>query len=92
MNYKLKDLVPITDNSVVKIIGSNYHLVEYGKPTKITWRKLLDKARMNFKEKLGSCLIIIEEPMSGTVYSFGNYDLTTIYKQGTTKGYAWHPT
>lgn len=88
MNYKLKDLVPITDNSVVKIIGSNYHLVEYGKPTKITWRKLLDKARMNFKEKHGTCLIIIEEPMTGRVYSYGNYDLKYVYEHGNTKGYA----
>ena len=88
MNYKLKDLVPITDNSVVKIIGSNYHLVEYGKPTKITWRKLLDKARMNFKEKHGTCLIIIEEPLKGKVYSYGNYDLKYVYEHGNTKGYA----
>lgn len=87
--YKLKDKVPCTCNSIIKVIGQNYHLVVVGGFDKlITWQELLDKARMDNKNKYGTCLVIIEEPLNGIVYSYGNYDLTTIYEQGTTKGYA----
>ena len=87
--YKLKDRVPCGSSSIIKVIGDNYYLVVVGDCNEITtWRELIDKARMDFRNKHGTCLIIIEEPMSGTVYSYGNYDLTTIYEHGETKGYA----
>ena len=87
--YKLKDIVPCNSSSIVKVIGDNYHLVVIGGFDKlVTWKELIDKARMNFKNKRGTCLIIIENPLSGTVYSYGNYDLKTIYEHGETKGYA----
>ena len=88
MKYRLTELAPITDNSVLKVIGSNYHLVICGTLGELTWQQIIDKARMNFKEKHGACLIIIEEPMTGRVYSYGNYDLKYVYEQGNTKGYA----
>lgn len=89
IKYKLTELAPITDNSIVKVIGDNYHLVMTGVgTTEITWNELMNKARMNFKNRYGTCLIIIEEPLGGTVYSFGNYDKKYVYEQGNTKGYA----
>ena len=89
MEYKLKDLVPCNSSSIIKVIGDNYHLVVIGGFDElITWKELIDKARMDFKNKRGTCLIIIENPMSGTVYSYGNYDLSTIHEHGTTNGYA----
>lgn len=87
--YKLKDRVPCNESSIIKVIGDNYHLVVIGGYEEIiTWQELLTKARMDFRKKHGTCFIIIEEPMSGTVYSYGNYDLTTIYEHGSTNGYA----
>ena len=89
MEYKLKDIVPCNSSSIIKVIGDNYHLVVIGGFDKLTtWKELIDKARMDFKNKRGTCLIIIEEPQGGTVYSYGNYDLTTIHEHGETKGYA----
>lgn len=88
MKYRLTELAPITDNSVLKVVGSNYHLVINGTCGELTWQQIIDKARMNFKNKYGTCLIIIEEPTNGRVYSYGNYDLKYVYEHGNTKGYA----
>jgi hypothetical protein len=89
MEYKLKDIVPCNESSIIKVIGDNYYLVASGGYCEeTTWKELIDKARMDFRNKHGTCLIIIENPMSGTVYSYGNYNLTTIYEHGETKGYA----
>lgn len=89
MEYKLKDIVPCNSSSIIKVIGDNYHLVVSGGFDKlITWKELIDEARIYFRNKHGTCLIIIEEPQGGTVYSYGNYNLTTIYEHGETKGYA----
>ena len=88
MKHRLTELAPLTDNSVLKVVGGNYHLVISGTCGELTWQQIIDKARMNFKEKHGTCLIIIEEPLEGKVYSYGNYDLKYVYEHGNTKGYA----
>ena len=89
MDYQLNDLVPTSDSSIVYVVGKNYYFISYGygnQPT--TWKELLDKSVMNKKEKYGSCLIIIEEPLNGKAYQFGNYDRKVVYEHGSTKGYA----
>lgn len=88
MEYKLDDKIPASCNSIVYVFGRNYHLASYGDNEDTTFRELLDRAIMNRKEKYGSCFIIIEEPLNGKVFQFGNNDRTTIYEHGTVKGYA----
>lgn len=88
MEYKLDDKIPASCNSIVYVFGRNYHLTSYGDNEEITFRELLDKAIMNKKEKYGSCFIIVEEPLQGKVFQFGNRDRKLIYEHGTTKGYA----
>lgn len=86
--YKLDELLPITDNSILYVVGKNYHfyvcLPDYG----TTWRDVLDKAIMNRKAARWSCLIIIENALNGKVYQFGNYDRKYVYEHGKTNGYA----
>lgn len=89
MEYQLNELVPTDDNCIVYVVGKNYYFISYGYSNEeMTWKELINKAVMNRKEKYGSCLIIIEKPLEGKVYQFGNYDRELVYEHGTTKGYA----
>lgn len=85
--YKLKDRVPCNSSSIIKVIGDNYHLVVIGGFDElITWKELIDKARMDFRNKRGTCLIIIEYPLNGFVFYYDD-DLKMIYEHGSTNGY-----
>lgn len=85
---KLSENLPTTPSSIIYVVGKNYYFVEYGMNIDLTWQELLAKAIVNRKAKYGSCIIIIEEPTSGKVFQFGNYDRKYIYEHGTSKGYA----
>lgn len=89
MEYKLKDKVPCTNNDIVYVMGVNNYLYLVAPSQDMTWKELLEKSIMNFKKrKYDSCIIIIENPLSGKVYQFGNYDRRLIYEHGRTNGYA----
>ena len=88
MEYKLDDKLPVSDISHIRVIGDNYYLIGTGYYEETTWAELLERALMDKKAKYGSCIIIIEEPLSGKVFSFGNHDRKFIYEHGTTRGYA----
>lgn len=84
----LNEKLPVSDSSYICVIGDNYYLIGTGNYEEVTWKELIDRALMDKKARCGSCIIIIEEPLSGKVYQFGNYDRKFIYEHGTTKGYA----
>ena len=86
--YKLTDLVPCGSQEIVSVVGKNHYLYLISPDNTMTWKELIDKSRMNFKVKHGSCIIIIESALSGTIYKFGNYDNKYVYEHGETKGYA----
>lgn len=87
--YEIKEKVPTTTNSIIYVVGKNYYFMEYGLNIDITWQELIEKAVINNKLRhQGSCLIIIEEPLGGKVYQFGNYDRKYVYEHGNSKGYA----
>lgn len=88
--YKLNELVPCDNNCIISVVGKNNYLYMVAPEKDITWKKLIEKSVMNFKERKHccSCKIIIERPTNGIVYEFGNYDKTYIYQQGETYGYA----
>lgn len=88
MTYDLCEKVPTTDNSIVYVVGMNYHFVSYGVHLDLTWKELLEKSIINRKEKHGSCLLVVIEPLNGHVFQFGNYDRDVVYDFGKTKGYA----
>lgn len=88
MEHTLGEKMPTTNDSIVYVVGKNYYFVTYGINIDLTWKELLEKAIVNRKEKYGSCIIIIEEPLGGKAFQFGNDDRTYIYEHGKTKGYA----
>lgn len=88
VRYELTELAPITCNSIIYIVGKNYYKVIYGCLSEISWKDLIKDAVTNKKEKYGSCLIIIEEPLNGKVFQFGNHDRKHVYEHGDVLGYA----
>ena len=86
--YKLEGKIPTSCNSIVYVVGKNYYFVTYGQDIDMTWKELLEKSIVNKKAKYGSCIIIIEEPTSGKLFQFGNYDREFVYEHGNSKGYA----
>ena len=88
IKYELTELVPITCNSIVYIVGKNYYKVIYGNIRETTWKDLIKDAVINQKEKYGSCIITIEEPLNGRVFQFGNHDRKYVYEHGYVLGYA----
>lgn len=87
--YDVKDTIPhYLDGSIIYVIGKNAYLYMLGQNIDMTWKEIIDKAIINRKEKKGSMLIIIEQPLRGYVYQFGNYDRRNVYENGETRGYA----
>jgi len=86
--HELFEKVETLADSIIYVVGKNYYLTLYGIDIDLTWKELLDKAIINRKAKYGSCLIIVENPLSGQVYQFGNYDRNYVYTHGKSEGYA----
>ena len=87
--YELDNVIPNTSGDcIVYVFGSNYHFVSYGDNSGSTFQSVIDKAIMDKKAKHGSCYIIVENPLKGEIYQFGNQDRKVVYEHGATKGYA----
>lgn len=88
--YSLDDLVPCDEWSVIYVVGYNHYLTIVGPEEKITWRELIERSAINFKERHSlktSLMMIVENLERGIIYKFGNYDSVYVYEQGTTLGY-----
>ena len=89
--YRLSKKISLYDGHTVHVFSAKRG-VAYEKhiicdSVRISFREILAEAKVNLKE-WGIVYIIIERLLDGEVYQFGNYDLSSVYKHGETKGYA----
>lgn len=85
--YGLNDKVCCDEECIVYVCGEDISLKVVAPKEPITWEELITKARFNFIVPK-PIYIIIERPMYGTIFQFGNYDNEYIYEHGKTNGYA----
>ena len=87
--YELTDFVPMNDMSMITIIGFlGIHYKTLGNNEgATTWKELLLQAKYDFECPV-PVMIIIEQPLQGNIYQFGNSDNTYVYDHGNTFGYA----
>lgn len=80
------------DNNVVTIIADisddkMYTIKLYGTDSKVTLEDIREMCETEGYEE-GIITVIVENPLEGVVYQYGNYANDMWYIHGTTQGYA----
>lgn len=86
--FELTSLIPCDDNDIVYVVGKNAYYYIISPTNDMTWKELIEKCVINRKERRGAILIIVEHPLSGEIYQFGNCDRDFVYEHGKSNGYA----
>lgn len=80
---------------ISQLAGDHVHVINRNTLVKIKWKKITQNEDMiitlsdiSNQYPRSSLLVIVETPLMGTIYRYGNYDNKNWYEVGTTCGYA----
>ena len=88
--FRLDRLIPhFNDMAIIHVYSDECHLkyIPHFTDKPMSFKEILEKAHYDLQNRC-PCFIIVETPMSGTIYQIGNYTDKYVYVHGETKGYA----